>query len=280
MKKQVVSYQARKNGLGLGAIMLAMMLTSCSSSRFYQVFNTASKDAAESNGAHVYVNDEVKITYDFWSNGGQMNFTLENKTNSAIYIDWNRSHLIHNGMAYEYWTDSEAATSILESASSGVTQATMAIQTGLGSTSGNSSIFSQGRKSTVSSSVRYRTKPVLHVPPRSSIQFARFQLLGEGIYDCKFNWAEVSDGEEQTYEPDTSPLVFRNYLNYSTDPSFAKLNVVDNEFYLRSVAFVKMKTFLGESSFVNYCNIHGLEGAVVNYQRPYKKGTDFFLRFR
>jgi hypothetical protein len=265
----------------LGVIMLSLGMASCSSPRFYQVFNTASNDATETNGAYVFENEEVKVTYDFWSAGGQMSFTVENKMNSAIYIDWNRSHLVHGGVSYEYWTDSQESTSLFESSSSGAMQTNMAMYTGLGSSAGTSVTKMNGRKSAVSTTVQFRMKPVVQVPPRSKVQFSRFQLITDGIYDCNFHWIspKETDRDERTYDRSTSPLVFRNYLTYSTDPNFTVSKVVDNEFYIRSVMFLSSDSYFGKSTSTKVCTVNGLEESTYIYPRPYKKGSAFYFRF-
>ncbi len=265
----------------MGSMVLLLGLASCGTPRYFQVISTASVDAVETNGFHVYENEEVKITYDFWGVGGKMGFTVENKMSSAIYIDWNRSHLIHSGVSYEYWTDSEETTSMYASSSSGFALSNNAMYPGMGSTSGNTTTVMSGKKSAVSSTVQYRPKPILHIPPGSKVQFARFQLLADGIYDCDFHWTseKTSDLKERTFDLTTSPLIFRNYMTYSSDPDFAVNKVVDNEFYVKSAVFMSSDTYFGMQSDQKECTVNGYETLVTEYARPYRKGMAFYFSY-
>jgi hypothetical protein len=56
---------------------------------------------------YVYENDTVKIIYDFWDNKGKMSFTIYNKLNIPIFIDWKNSSMIINDNKYAYWEEKE-----------------------------------------------------------------------------------------------------------------------------------------------------------------------------
>ena len=265
----------------IAMLILIACLASCSTKRFCQVLSTASVDAVDLNGSPVFENEEMRITYEFWAKGGQMTFTIQNKLSVPIHIDWNRSHLIHNGASFEYWTDSEETTSVHGSSSSGVMVSTLSTSGGQGSASGSVASRLNSSRSGVTSTVRNRPKPVLHIPPGGAVTFSRFQLLTSGIYDCDFFWKtpKISDRQQRVYERDNSPLIFRNYLTYSTDPAFAETKVVDNEFYLRSATFLSSSSFLGPRTIERQCPVNGLAVPVTQYARPYKKGNSFYFRF-
>ncbi|MBK7958761.1 MAG: hypothetical protein IPK03_12045 [Bacteroidetes bacterium] len=95
------------------SILSALLICSCAS--MYQVQETKSPDTKFENDAYVFENAEVKINYNFWALGGQVGFTITNKLDIPIYIDWNQSHLIFNGSSYEYWYDEEETKSAYRS---------------------------------------------------------------------------------------------------------------------------------------------------------------------
>ena len=96
-------------------IILIISFTSCTP--IYQVFELSSSEIKPIDKSVVFENKDVKITYNFWSNGGQVYFKFTNKTDTELYIDWDKSHLIYNGISYEYWNDVEEINSFYASLS-------------------------------------------------------------------------------------------------------------------------------------------------------------------
>ena len=95
-------------------ISTILLMASCHQT-YYQVLETLSTDAKINSSNNAYETNELKVSYNFWSNGGDVYFQLTNKLDVPIYIDWNKSHLIYNGVSYDYWNDTEETNSFYSS---------------------------------------------------------------------------------------------------------------------------------------------------------------------
>lgn len=71
-------------------ITLALALFSSCSKQFIQVFDTSTTNTKLTDGFWVYETDSIKLTYSFWADKGVMSFSVYNKLNKPIYIDWKK----------------------------------------------------------------------------------------------------------------------------------------------------------------------------------------------
>jgi hypothetical protein len=260
------------------------MLASCST--IYQVLETSSTDAKLEKGSYVFENSDLKINYNFWAEGGQVSFFITNKTDVPLYIDWDKSHLIYNGISYEYWYDAEGTNSFYSSAStaSSYTFADAMVNIFGGSAYGNSqsTTSAYGRKVAVVASSKSKPKKIIQIPSRSSIIVSKFSISKSPFYNCDFNLKHTSlrTPNTKTFGKEDSPLAFRNYLTYSAKDNFEQSKTVDNEFYISSISFMSKKLFLGKSSSRDDCDIKGVKIYGSNYSRPYKKPNSFYLKLK
>ena len=67
--------------------LLVLFLTGCTSTQFYQLYKTDSKDLKKTESVLISENDDIDIIYNFWSQNGNGDFLIVNKTDSSIYID-------------------------------------------------------------------------------------------------------------------------------------------------------------------------------------------------
>jgi hypothetical protein len=98
-----------KNILYLSFLFLG--LTACTS-HYVHVFETKMTNAKTENDLYVYEDDTLKITYTFWAQRGTMTFSVYNKQNKPLYIDWKKSSYIENSVKSDYWIDEETSNSI------------------------------------------------------------------------------------------------------------------------------------------------------------------------
>lgn len=77
--------------------IIALALTSCTPTQCYQVVSTA--PTAENKVAEdlTYSNDDVTITFDFWSDGGWGGFQIRNDRESNLVLNLDTTFLIVNG---------------------------------------------------------------------------------------------------------------------------------------------------------------------------------------
>jgi len=260
------------------------LMTSCST--MYQVLETSSTDTKLEKDSYLFENSDIKVSYNFWADAGQVSFLLTNKLDSAIYIDWDKSHLIYNGISYEYWYDSEETNSFYSSASS-TTSSTFAdamVNIFGGTAYGNSTSTNSayGRKVSMVASSKSKPKKTIQIPAKSSIIVSKFSISKSAFYNCDFNLnnTRLRTVNTKTFGKEDSPLTFRNYLTYSTKESFEKNKSIDNEFYISSISFMSESLFLGISSSRYDCGINGTKIFGSTYEKPYRKPNSFYLKLK
>ena len=79
-----------------------LILTSCTNYGYMQVYEVQSKDCIEESDLLVYNNNDCRITYNFWAEGGNGAFTFLNKTDKDIYMIMPLSLFLQNGEAIDY----------------------------------------------------------------------------------------------------------------------------------------------------------------------------------
>ncbi len=263
-------------------LLTATMLSSCSV--MYQVIETSSSDAKLEKDSYAFENADLKISYNFWADGGRVYFFVTNKLDVPIYIDWDKSHLIYNGTSYEYWYDSEETNSFYSSASTGSSytfaDAIVNIFGGSAYGSGQSNTSATSRKVAVVASSKSKPKKVIQIPPRSSIIVSKFSISKAPFYNCDFNLRNTSyrTPNTKTFNKSDSPLSFRNYLTYSSKENFEQSKTIDNEFYISSISFMTDRLFFGKSSARTDCDLNGGKVYGKKYSRPYMKPTNFYIK--
>jgi len=265
-------------------IALSVFLTSSQS--MYQVLELSSTDTKFQSKTNEFENSEVKVSYNFWSNGGLVYFKLTNKLDSSIFIDWNKSHLIYNGISYDYWFDTEETNSFYSSSSvtnsNSFADAVVNIFGNSGYGSGRSSSYTRSSKVSVMESSKTKPKRIIQIPPKSSVIISKFSISKTPFYDCNFNLNNSSRREvnSKNFTKEESPLEFRNYLTISKNEDFNNSIIIDNDFYISSISFMSEKLFLGKSSTKKDCDLAGHKILTPIKEKPYKKPNSFYVKIK
>ena len=82
---------------------MLLLITSCSLKTYYQVVEVKSTNVQKESNNYVYNDGVCKITYNFWSEGGNAGFSIDNLSDDVIYLDLTNSFFIVNGSAYDYY---------------------------------------------------------------------------------------------------------------------------------------------------------------------------------
>lgn len=243
-------------------------LISCSP-LVYQVVELKSETSTNSDNSVIFENSDLKVSYNFWSLGGQIGFTIYNKSDKPIYLDWDKTHLIYNGFSYEYWYDIESNSQVSVSKS---------VSYGAGSSSYSSqSWWGVNAKKTVTNVEKSRPKKILEIPSQSSIYVQKFHLINEPYFTCDFSFDKTpKDLIDVSFEKTNSPIVFRNYITYSLDQKCDSLKVMDNSFYASKISNMDMKVFKGNNKTENKCNYIGTKIEEQTFEYPYYKPNCFF----
>jgi hypothetical protein len=218
-----------------------------------QVYDTASTNTLKNDNSFVYENDSVRITYTFWQNGGAMSFSVYNKLDVPLYIDWRKSSCIINSKNHFYAQDSIISEAAALSSYSYY----------------NRYLYSTGSKITTA-----HPKYIGFIPPKSaedrcsSIIVKGYATL-PSTSDYQIQLKNGSSHKktkiyEQKYDDRTSPLDFRNYLTLSYDEDFHKNFTIDNNFYISRIRAMDIYNFMFQFP----------DGSIKYF---YKNPTGFYL---
>src|ERR1700730_10311196 len=87
-------------------IPLMILFLNISCTHYVQFYETKTTSPMKvENNCYTFENDTIKIVYSFWANHGTLSYTVYNKLDVPIYIDWKKSSYVKNGEKLDYWKD-------------------------------------------------------------------------------------------------------------------------------------------------------------------------------
>lgn len=255
-------------------ITLIFFITSCASSTYFQLYKAESESVRLDSDGMFFENEDVKVVYNFWDDAGNSSFLLFNKTNSDIYVDLKKSHLILNGIAHTYFQN----RSFSESSSSNFTvggTTTSGYYKGIsnylinsfydnssessfytGNTSSILSYITSGSKSTVSEGYAVTTieKDVVCVPPQSAKPFTGFSLKNSLFRDCDLlRFPSKKEITSKTFDAESSPLIFKNIIAYGFEETEEdRYKKVETDFWVSEITNYPKEKFI-ESKYPEFC---------------------------
>jgi hypothetical protein len=248
-------------------LALLQLFVGCNT-QYVQVFNTNSINSKEVDGYWVYDNDSVKVTYQFWKEYGLMSFSVYNKLNKPIYIDWKSSSFIVNGNKYNYWVDEQQTSAV--SLYGGYFYQGPLVAPGF--------TANAGLQETVATSMK--PEKITFIPPQSKYNRSQFYLFPFQYFKLDTSVAtgvtipRNDNPKARTriyigkYNKSNTPLNFRNYLSYSFSENSTEFFHADNEFYVDQITEMDMRHF----AYLRK-NEQGIKSQIV----PYKKYSSFYL---
>ncbi len=272
----------KKFKLSAMVIAITALLASCSQSIRLTETESVGKNAVVNS---VCENEDLKISYDMWAENGIMYFSVFNKADKPMYIDWKRSVFVYNDWKNNYWVDKSTTETYL-------------VPVGTGK-----DIAYERKVSTVNAE-RYTFIPphtYISVPMTytiaGSIMTTNTAATGEGKATVTYTDNLKADKSaskvkipsstgkgnvpawEKNFTAENSPNRFRNFLTYSFDEKFATEKFVENEWYTSKYTQMSSKNFFGKKTKVKVnVKIGGKKtsGKVKVYDSPYRKGTSFY----
>ena len=230
-----------KKLLFIGAVVT--FLTSCDvSSNYYQIYKTNTSDNVFKKGDLLVFEDEnCSVTYDLWNVGGNVGFTIYNKSNKNLYLNLEESFFIFNGIANNYYKNRVFSNSVNSGAmySSGVMASKSVtgynflnlLQTNKVAVSGNTGIVNSSGHS-----VTYTEEKIMSIPPKTSKNVVEYSINNSLYSDCDlYKYPTKKQINTKSFTKSDSPFVFSNKISYYTD-SPEKLFRFDNSFYVSEIA--------------------------------------------
>ena len=222
------------------------LLESCTKySNLYEV--KPFDNSISENDFFYFENDTVKITYSFWGKKGVMSYTVFNKLNIPIYIDWKKSSLIKNDQKFDYWID-EINTKGKSFNNNRSDYSSLYY--------GGYNIFNYG--TSISESKSIKPERITFLSPKSNVtrvQSNLYNLIPEVISSpCKKEKIIAKNGKKVSVSyiemsKSNSTFNFRNFITVSTTEKFEKEIYIDNGFYVYRINKLKSWDMIPEAVY-------------------------------
>lgn len=236
----------------LFAILTLTLFTSCASTTFYQVYNAeASQNLSTKENALVYEDENCRVLYNLWEDGGNVGFQFYNKTEEPLYLHMDQSFFVLNDVAYDYFRDrviTYSNTSEIAASSSSYTGASVTgfnllnlLQTDYSASTG-----SMGSKASSGKSVSYQEEEILIIPSKASKIIMEYNINESVLRNCDlYLYPNKRQIETVAYSSSDSPLKFSNRITYSVGQN-SELQKFENNFYVSQIANYPEKEFTVE----------------------------------
>jgi len=226
-------------------LIICTLFSSCATT-VYQINRVQSNNTIPKGRDFVYTDPNFIIHYDLWSNGGIMNFKIYNRTDTPIYIDWNKSNFILNDKSKDYWED---ITTTKTNGSNVTTSYTTwsAVLNAL-----NHDNITYGNYSSIS--IHEKDKPNSQLPPKSYIVVDRFNI-GSPFWILP-SYPKNNDSICQDFTDTNSVWKFRNYIAYTKNQDLSNVKFIDNSFWVNKLVTINSDKYDYGMSPVDTFTIH------------------------
>lgn len=263
------------------AIFALGLLSSCASDVYYQVYKAETTGAMDQKeNVLIYEDENSKILYNLWKDGGNMGFQFYNKTNEAIFLHLNKSFFILNEVAHDYYlnrkttySNSSGVSASANSYSAGaitgfnVLNLLQTNQVGTGNAAGATA--SSGK------SVSYKEEETVVIPAKSSKIIMEYDITDTVLRNCDLVlYPKRKEIQTQRFSATDTPLDFSNRITYSVgqDP---ELIMLENRFYVSEIANYPEKEITVEE-YEEFC---GEKSAVKTKFFEEVAPDKFFVRY-
>lgn len=205
------------------------LFSSCMPKFFYQVYKTTPvKEALKTNEALIFEDNNCKVSYNFWSKGGDAGFSFYNKTENNIYINKEESFFILNGIAYDYFKNRVYTNSTNVGSNSGAVTSQNINYSQSVAISGNTMVAS-------GHSVSFAEEKVICIPPHTSKIISEY-LINESLYrNCDlYLYPSKREIKTKEFTKSDSPFIFSNRISYILGKTGSTV-VLENEFYVSEI---------------------------------------------
>lgn len=247
-------------------LMLSLSLASCYSE--WQLVSLQSNNLTVENEKMFYSDSLVDINYEFYTTKGVMRFTIFNRSNAPVYVDWKNSFFIMNNQSYPYWED----RMIVETTSTSQTRPSILNKDVL-----NTSEYAKEEIT--------RENRVTMIPPQTQIEISRFKVYTG--YHINAFWKDtlqeprswmVSKRKVEIYHSDfdqeDSPLKFRNYITFGTSEDFKQPIHYDFHFWIAALDEMDSRQIVGDWQSENYPS----DISWPTKYEPYKASNRFVIK--
>lgn len=257
-----------------------LTIISCAPSAYYQVYKVDSvKDDVRKSAEVIYEDSNCIITYNFWSDGGDVGFDFYNKTAQSINIDLRNTHFILNGYANDYFKNrvfTKSSSNAISTAKNSTQGVAITGVNQLNHVQTNQVIRSQEvhTSSSTGYAVSFEEDSIIRIPAKSKKRVAEYSINKSLILNCDLD-KHPSRRRIKTasYSSEDTPIRFKNIIKYNTPTSS---RTVINDFYISEITNYPSSLFY-DYKYEELCNQR------TSYQVRYYKlyhSDSFYIRYR
>lgn len=229
-----------KNQTIFAFLALALVLTSCQPTLFYQVYETMPKNLKKESKTLVFENEHCSVSYNLWSNEGNPGFVFYNKTNELIHIHLDESFFVINGSAFDYFQNrifsSSSATSTQSTKTNSITQ-----------WGGWLTALNVQQQSSVAinnqNGITELESRTITIPPKTSKSISEFRINDVLFRSCDLLLFPTSKQiKSLTYNEDNTPIQFYNLISFKVGQATTPQQI-RHDFYVSSITNYSDKDF-------------------------------------
>jgi hypothetical protein len=195
---------------------------------YYQVFKVIPEKGTIMKDRIIFEDQNCMVFYNFWTeDGGNVGFSIYNKTEQDLILDFTQTFFILNGVAYDYYQNS----SITRTSMSGTTLSSISypyyyypwVRTPVKYSGTSSTSYSN----------TYVEKPQLIVPPNTQRTVSQFRVANYRYLNCDLLKAPSPKRVKTIkFEKSSSPYVFYNLITYKIGKDSVRM---ENRFFVAEI---------------------------------------------
>ncbi len=204
----------------------ALFISSCMVTSYYQVYKVTPENQIKLEDDYLVFEDEnCRVSYNLWSENGNIGFIFYNKTEQSLYLSMEESFYYLNGVAFPYYQGRTVNTT-----GGSLTPEVSSIDY-LSLLTGNV----QQTTMVNSRNISYSEAVYIIVPPGKSRIITEFNINNSRLLDCGL-YKKPTSKQINTlkFSNESSPYIFGNILSYTIGRS-DELITFENNFYVSEV---------------------------------------------
>lgn len=205
--------------------LFLILLVSCNvPNYYYQVYKTNPENGSMKDDKVVFEDNNCIVYYDLWKNGGDVGFSIYNKTDNDVVVDLKNTFFVLNGVAYTYFQNRTISNTI----NTGVSyqpiypyRPSIFYTTSVVTTTSNSNTIS------------YIEKDEQTIPSKTRINVAEFQVVNSRFKHCDLIlYPSRNKIKTLNFNKDNTPFSFYNIISYKSKNEVFKL---ENKFFVSEI---------------------------------------------
>jgi hypothetical protein len=235
---------------------------------FYQVYKVipVTKLSTTSNFL-VYEDENCKVLYNLWAEGGDIGFEFYNKTNENIYINMEESFFVLNGKSYNYYQNRVFTNETESILKSGSYSNVLLNLLGANKTNSLSVEFQATKNKAISSryAVSYAEEKIICIPPMTSKNIGEYAINIPLFRNCDLLlYPSKKEISTKKFTQSESPYAFSNLITYR----IAQSNPIklETKFYVSEISNYPEKKII-ESRVEKNCGEKRLFPNYIKYNK-------------